>query len=107
VQFRVDHHFHVNSFLRFVVYVYNAMHAQTDARPDVALQVQVLRDNQPVITTALRKVSTEGAQDLDRLPYAADLSLEGLSAGRYVFQVTAIDRVSKTSTSQRMRFEIE
>jgi VWFA-related protein len=107
VQLRVDHHFHLNSFLRFIVFVYNPMHAQTDTRLDVALQVQVLRDDQPVITTALRKISTEGVQDLDRLPYAADVSLAGLGAGRYVFQVTAIDRVSKTSTSQRMRFEIE
>ena len=67
----------------------------------------MLRDGQPVITTALRKVSTEGAEALERLPYAADVSLEGLPAGFYLLQVTAIDRVSKTSASQQMRFEIE
>jgi len=44
---------------------------------------------------------------LDQLPYAADISLEGLTAGQYVLQVTTIDRVAKSSAQQAMRFEIE
>jgi hypothetical protein len=102
----ISRHFQRNSQLRFLVFVYNAARA-ADSKPDVALQIQMLRDGQPVITTALRKVSTEGAPTLERLPYAADVSLEGLPAGLYMLQVTAIDRVSKTSASQQMRFEIE
>lgn len=103
---RVDRRFHRNSFLRFLVYVYNATRA-ADAQPDVALQIQILRDQQPVVTTPLKKISSEGLVQLDQIPYAADISLEGLTAGRYVLQVTAIDRVSKTSSSQALRFEIE
>lgn len=103
---RIDRRFHRNSFLRFLVYVYNAARA-SDSKPDVALQIQILRDQQPVLTTPLRKLSTEGVLQLEQLPFAADVSLEGLAAGRYVLHVTTIDRVSKTSASQAMRFEIE
>jgi VWFA-related protein len=105
-QLSVDHNFTVNDHLRFMVYVYNAAPA-ADAKPDLAIQLQVLRDNQPVDTTPLKKVSTEGVEDLKRLPYAAELSLAGLPAGRYILQLTAVDRVSKRSASQQTRFEIE
>ena len=102
----IDRQFKRNSVLRFLFMVYNAARGTADSMPDVASQVQVLRDDQPVITTSLKKIPTVGV-DLDRLPYAADLSLEGLPAGQYVLHVTAIDRVSKTSTSQQTRFAIE
>jgi VWFA-related protein len=106
VNLSIDHQYQRNSVLRFVFFVYNAARAPADSNPDVAAQVQILRDNQPVITTALKKIPTEGV-DLDRLPYAADLSLADLPAGQYVLQVTAVDRVSKTSASQQNRFSIQ
>jgi len=106
VNLSIDRQYQRNSVLRFVFFVYNAARAPKDSNPDVAAQVQILRDNQPVITTALKKIPTEGV-DLDRLPYAADLSLADLPAGQYVLQVTAVDRVSKTSASQQNRFSIQ
>ena len=103
----VDRRFSRNSRLRFVTYIYNAARGEdSKAPPDVALQVQVLRDAQPVLTTALRKVNAESGQDLARLPYAAEISLETMPAGRYVLQVTAIDRVAKTSVTRQVNFEI-
>ncbi len=104
---RVDHRFHRHSSLRFLVYIYNAARAPADSKPDVALQVQVLRDQQPVITTPLKEVSTAGIEALDQLPCGADLSLESLAPGHYLLLVTVIDRVSKTSASQEMRFDVE
>ncbi|MGI9067936.1 MAG: VWA domain-containing protein [Pyrinomonadaceae bacterium] len=106
-ELRITHRFSRTDFLRFMVVVYNAARASADSKPDVALQVQVVRDDQPVITSPLRKVSVEEVGDLGRLPFAAELSLTGIPAGRYVLQVTAVDRVSKKSTSQQSRFEIE
>ncbi|MBA3354638.1 MAG: VWA domain-containing protein, partial [Pyrinomonadaceae bacterium] len=106
VDLSIDHQYQRDSVLRFLFFVYNAARAPADSHPDVATQVQILRDNQPVITTALKKITTAGV-DLDRLPYAADLSLSGLPAGQYVLQVTAVDRVSKTSASQQSRFLIQ
>ncbi|HEX8746985.1 MAG TPA: VWA domain-containing protein, partial [Pyrinomonadaceae bacterium] len=101
----VDHSFGRASSLRFLVYIYNAARAAS-AQPDVALQVQIFRDDQPVVTTPLRRVSTE-SQDLARLAYAAELPLQEMSAGQYILQVTAIDRIAKTSASQRIRFEVQ
>lgn len=95
------------SSLRFLVYIYNAATGAAAPSADVAVQIQVLRDDQPVMTTALRKVTTAGLQDLARIPYAAEISLETLHTGRYVLQVTAIDRVAKTSAAQQFHFEIE
>jgi hypothetical protein len=37
----------------------------------------------------------------------AELSLSTFPPGRYVLQITAIDRAAKTSSSQRTRFVIE
>ena len=78
----------------------------TDQKPDVAVQVQVIRDDQPVITTALRKISTDGVLDLARLPYAAEIPLSELLPGRYLLQVSLIDRVSKQSTTRQTHFDV-
>jgi hypothetical protein len=107
VPLSVDHRFERSSALRFIVYIYNAARGATaTAQPDVALQVQIFRDNQPVVTTPLRKLENE-AQDLARLAYAAEIPLQTMTAGQYVLQVTAIDRIAKTSASQRVRFEVQ
>jgi hypothetical protein len=103
VAVRVDHRFKRNSFLRFLVFIYT----QSNVPPDIAVQIQVVRSDQPVITTSLRSVSTEGIPDMKKLPYAADLSLKQLPPGRYLLKVTAMDRNSKSVASESTRFEIE
>jgi VWFA-related protein len=95
-----------NSRLRFNLQIYDAARG-SDAQPDVAIQVQVFRDDQPVVTTALRKVTTTGQPDLSRLPYAAEVLLDKLPAGQYVLRVTAIDRIAKAGASQQVNFVIE
>jgi hypothetical protein len=107
VDLHLGQRFSRTDFLRFMVFVYNAARSPADTKPDVALQIQVVRDDQPVVTTPLRRVAVEGIEDLSRLPYAAELPLTGLPAGRYVLQITAVDRVSKQSSSQQTRFEIQ
>jgi hypothetical protein len=71
------------------------------------MQAQVLRDRQPVITTQLKQISIAGFQALDQIPAGADLSIESLTPGRYLLLITVIDRTSKTSASQEMRFAVE
>jgi VWFA-related protein len=107
VNLSITNRFSPSGYLRFLVMIYNAMRAPTDSKPDVALQVQVLRDDQPVTTTPLRKVATDEIADLTSIPYAAELPLNRLPAGRYTLQVTVVDRVAKKSASQQTRFEIE
>ncbi len=119
----VDHRFANSSYLRFLTFIYNAAGSAAEASgaggnavpagtnsksfPDLAVQVQIFRDSEPVITTPLHKIQTEGVPDVQRVPYAADVSLDGLTAGAYVLQVTVIDRIGKTSASQRTTFQIE
>jgi hypothetical protein len=98
--------FRRESSLRFLLFAYNTQLSLTDGKPDVAVQVQVVRDNQPVVTTSLRKINTDGIPDLTRLPYAAEVSLNSLMPGQYILQVTVIDRLSKQSTSQQTHFEV-
>jgi hypothetical protein len=91
--------------LRFVTYIYNA--ARSTALPDVVLRVQVFRDDKLVIATPLSRLRTEGIADLSRIPYFAELNLDGMASGRFVLQVTALDRTARTNASQWMNFEIE
>jgi hypothetical protein len=88
-----------------VTFIYNA--ANSPAPADVVLQVQVFRDDQPVLTTPLRKIETRDVPDIARIPYAAEIPLSTFPAGRYVLQVTAIDRAAKASASQRVNFSVE
>ena len=106
VALSASHRFGRASTLRFLLFVYNAVLSPVDKKPDVAVQVQVIRDDQPVITTALRKINVEGVLDLARLPYAAEIPLEELLPGRYLLQVTLIDRVSKQSTTRQTHFDV-
>ncbi|PYS48608.1 MAG: hypothetical protein DMF68_12610 [Acidobacteria bacterium] len=104
----VDRHFNRASYLRFLTFIYNASRgANGNEAPDAAIQVQILRDDQPVLTTPLRKIEYDNSTDLARLPYAAEIPLDGMLPGRYVLQVSVIDRISKTSVSQHISFEIE
>ncbi|HEX8181139.1 MAG TPA: VWA domain-containing protein [Pyrinomonadaceae bacterium] len=102
-----DRHFSRASVLRFILYIYNAARAGQTTPPDVALQLQVFRDDQPVITTPLRKVQVEGLTDFSVLPYAAELNLSDLPAGHYVLRAAAIDRTAKTSALQHVKFTVD
>ncbi|HEX7176661.1 MAG TPA: VWA domain-containing protein, partial [Pyrinomonadaceae bacterium] len=93
------------SWLRFVTFIYNAANSPVPA--DVVLQVQVFRDDQPVLTTPLRKIETRDVPDIARIPYAAEIPLSTFPVGHYVLQVTAIDRAAKASASQRINFSVE
>jgi len=106
VALSASHRFKRESTLRFLIFTYNMSLSPTDQKPDIVVQTQVVRDDQPVITTALRKVSTDGVLDLARLPYAAEIPLAELLPGRYVLQVTVIDRTSKQSTSRQTHFDV-
>ncbi|HEU4795351.1 MAG TPA: VWA domain-containing protein [Pyrinomonadaceae bacterium] len=106
VALSASHRFHRESMMRFLFFAYNTKPSPADNKPDVAVQVQVIRDDQPVITTALRKITTDGVADLARLPYAAEIPMNELLPGRYLLRVSLIDRVSKQSTSRETHFDV-
>jgi hypothetical protein len=101
-----DQRFHRESNLRFLLFAYNAQTSPSDGNPDLTVQVEVLRDGKTVLSVDPRKVSNQGATDLTRIPYAAELTLKGFSPGKYMLQITLTDRLSKQTTSQQTHFEI-
>jgi VWFA-related protein len=107
VDLNITHGFSTNQYLRFLVFVYNAALAPADSKPDVAIQVQIIRDGQPVVTTPQKKLSTEGLADPTRIPYAAEVSLAGLPAGQYLLRVSVVDRVAKRSAAQQTHLEVQ
>jgi VWFA-related protein len=106
VALSASHRFRRESTLRFLLFAYNTVPSTADRKPDVAVQVQVIRDDQPVITTALRQITTAGVADLARLPYAAEIPMQDLLPGRYLLRVSLIDRVAKQSTSRETHFDV-
>jgi VWFA-related protein len=101
----VDRRFPRTSVLRFQTYVYNA--AAQGKQPDVEIQTRVLRDNRVVISLSPAKLPTDTTKDQARLPYWAEIALNQLAPGRYTLEVTAIDRTTKASVSQRTTFVVE
>ncbi|MGH9969358.1 MAG: VWA domain-containing protein [Pyrinomonadaceae bacterium] len=99
-----DHRFPSRSRLGLFVYMYNAARGQ--GVPDIALQIQILRDGQPVVTKPLVKVATDGLADFTRIAYGEDISLSALAPGRYVLRLTAIDREAKKSAEQQTQFTV-
>ncbi|HSS19206.1 MAG TPA: VWA domain-containing protein [Pyrinomonadaceae bacterium] len=93
------------SHLQFLTYVYNAKPG-SDNEPDVEVDVKILRGNQPLSSPTLRPMEVAN-KDPQTVPYAAEISLEGLQPGEYVLLVTVTDQVTKATSSQRAMFVVE
>jgi VWFA-related protein len=107
IHISVDRSFASTSHLRYALYIYNSSRGQAGkAPPDVALQTQILGSSSIILTSPSHQVSADG-QDPTQLTYAAEVPLEGMPAGRYVLQVTAVDRIAKATAMQRVTFEIK
>jgi VWFA-related protein len=109
VEISVDRRFQNTSRLRYLLYVYNAAVAGNGKSvPDVAVRTEVLRNNIAVMQTPASSISTTG-QDPVRLAYAAEVPLNTLTPGRYVLQVTVVDRNSKNNptVTQSVVFEVK
>lgn len=102
----VDHRFARSSVLRYQTYIYNAGRNEAVA-PDIEIQTRVLRDERAIITMPSGKVPVETPANHARLPYWAEISLADLPPGRYLLQVTATERATKASATQRTPFIIE
>ena len=97
----VDRRFARSSVLRFQTYVYNAARAGGG----VQLRAQVLRGTTPLITT--QTFQMPAAADTARLPFWSELSLEQLTPGHYVLQLTANDRTTNRTAVERVGFYVE
>ena len=105
VRVDVDHRFARTSVLRFQTYVYNA--SRIAGAPDVSITASVFRGSQQVISIAPSRIPPDVSKDPWRLPYWSEIALNQLLPGSYTLQVSATDRISGTSSSQRINFSVE
>jgi hypothetical protein len=99
-----SHRFRAGSSLGYFLSAYNA--PRSAAGSDLVLQLQVIRDQQPVITKPVEKIDTTTVTDPANITYGEELSLAGLPAGNYLLTITIIDRTSKSSARQQAKFVI-
>jgi VWFA-related protein len=105
VRVDVDHRFPRTSVLRYQTYVYHA--ARNAGDPNVWIDVRVLRGSRQVMFVAPSKIPPNVSTDSWRLPYWSEIDLNQLAPGSYTLEVSASDKVSGTSSSQRVTFTIE
>lgn len=106
VELSVDRRFSRSSRLRYVFFIYNAARAKKGAAvPDVTVETKILRGKDILLTNPARQFTVAG-QDAARLPYAAEMSLNWLPAGRYELEVTVQDRNAKTTVTERAGFVV-
>ena len=67
--------------------------------------MQIVRDGQPVVTRPLVKIQRNLAASV--IPYSEDFDLTELLPGKYLLQVTAINRVAKKTATRSARFTIQ
>jgi hypothetical protein len=103
IQFSVDHRFSPTAPLGYWLFIYNA--ARTSGAPRLTVQTEVLRNGQVVLTGRARKIDEAGS-DPDRIPFAEELPLNSLAAGKYDLQVIVTDEIAGTTIKQLTDFEI-
>ena len=104
-QFSVDRRFPRTSQLSFLLFIYNATRGANGASaPEVTAQVEVFRKGKAIISTAPRKLSTQGIDDLARIPYGGG-QFRNIAVGRYDLQITITDNIANASASQRLSFQ--
>jgi hypothetical protein len=104
VPVEADRSFARNSVLRFQTYLYGA--AEASGRTDVWVNARLQRAGQTVSIIAPNQVPTL-AKDQSRLPYWSEIALAKLSPGLYTLEISATDRISSVTVTQRARFSIE
>jgi hypothetical protein len=97
--------FKSGSKLDFLIFAYNAKVEK--GSPDVVVQSQVYSGSKLVYASPLAKMPLPENSDLGRIPYAAQISLEGFDAGQFELRLMAVDRSTKATAHQRLNFMVE
>lgn len=89
----------------FMVFAYNAKVENKSV--DLVIQSQVYAGSKLVHASPLAKMAMPNDPDLQRIPYAARISLEGFDPGSYELRLVVIDRLTKATASRRAYFTVE
>src|SRR5215475_11324610 len=89
----------------FMVFAYNAKVEKNSA--DLVIQSQVFSGSKLVYASPVAKMTIPESADLQRIPYAARVSLEEFNSGPYELRVVVIDRLTKATAFRRVYFTVE
>jgi VWFA-related protein len=89
----------------FMVFAYNAKVEKNIA--DLVIQSQVFSGSKLVYASPIAKMTIPESVDLQRIPYAARISLEEFNSGPYELRVVVIDRLTKATAFRRVYFTVE
>ncbi len=89
----------------FMVFAYNAKVEKNSA--DLVIQTQVFSGSKLVFASPIAKVTIPESVDLQRIPYAARVSLDEFPPGPYELRVVVIDRLTKATAFRRVYFTVE
>ncbi len=104
VQLSVDHTFSRSSKLGYWVFAYNAKR-DSNGNPQLAVQAQILRDGQVVLSSPQRKINNAGP-DAARIPFGEEIALKTLAPGKYDLKVIVTDGIAGTSATQQADFVV-
>jgi VWFA-related protein len=97
--------FKKNGAVDFMVYAYNAKVEKNTA--DMVIQSQVFSGSKLVLASPIAKMTIPESVDLQRIPYAARISLEEFNPGQYELRLVVIDRLTKATAFRRVYFTVE
>jgi hypothetical protein len=89
----------------FMVFAYNAKVEKNTA--DLVIQSQVFSGSKLVYASPIAKMTIPESVDLQRIPYAARVSLDQFNSGPYELRVVVIDRLTKATAFRRVYFTVE
>jgi len=89
----------------FMVFAYNAKVEKNSA--DLVIQSQVYSGSKLVYASPIAKMTIPESADLQRIPYAARVSLEEFNPGPYELRLVVIDRLTKATAFRRVNFTVE
>jgi hypothetical protein len=88
-----------------MVFAYNAK-IEKDAA-DLVIQSQIFSGGKLVYASPIAKMAIPESVDLQRIPYAARLSLDNFNPGSYELRLVVIDRLTKATAFRRVYFTVE
>jgi VWFA-related protein len=102
---RVERRFARSSRIFLQLYIYNAARAADSPSADVYMEIKVLNAGRAVMNAPPHKVLP--ANEPERIFYAAEVPLANMPPGTYLLQVTATDRLKRTSATRELDFIVE
>jgi VWFA-related protein len=91
--------------IEFMTFAYNAKVEKNAA--DLVIQSQVFSGSKLVYASPIAKMPIPESADLQRIPYAARITLEEFNLGTFELRVVVIDRLTKATAFRRVNFTVE